>query len=257
MAAFVCAVGLIATSACREDQPPEAFNRNLGTADQPLLPTMTPSLDDSILKGNAQIVPLSEVPAEGEAAAADAPFDEDAERAAIAEVIVAAVEAEEQDDFEAAVAVLVERHRPLMEASRDALEKMDELTDALKETLKKLDPRTPAQDALLTSLLSEEGFPVSADDVSFKSPTSASAEFKRGVIGFEKTDEGWLIVMPLPTEDPAVFSQAMTAAVGAYEALAKLVTDDATPLAQRDAQLTAMLQMMGVTVESADSGDGD
>lgn len=45
---------------CRDDEPPPEFNYNLGTDDQPLLPTPITFQNPEILQGRATLVPLAE-----------------------------------------------------------------------------------------------------------------------------------------------------------------------------------------------------
>ncbi|NOS99088.1 MAG: hypothetical protein HOP29_00485 [Phycisphaerales bacterium] len=59
-------------TACREEPPPVKYNVNLGTVDRPLLPTRLPHFDERILTGRADVVPLQDLTAAANGAAAKA-----------------------------------------------------------------------------------------------------------------------------------------------------------------------------------------
>ena len=239
---------LVSAAGCRDEQPPDRLNRNLGDASRPLLPTTLRSYDPKILNGRADIVPLPDLSA-SEAGA-------DADRAALIDVIEAYAAAHGAGDYEASAAMLVERQRGVAGEVAAALTRRHGALSALTEALSANHPHLLEQAE--PTLAAWADVALSADALSFDTETEASIALPMdgGVYRFEKIADGWYVVAPwLEDEAAAVTQRVETEAARLEEALAVL-NDAALSDDDRRSRFGAALAALAAGSDADSGGDG-
>ncbi len=243
---MVCAVAW-AGLACRDDeQPPERFNRSLGTAARPLMPPPAPAVNADLSGGRrADVVPLVDLEPvandAGTGAGDNSADDREADRRQIAELIESARAANAAADFVAFAELVVERHRELMlETVTQTQERHQAVVDVVA-LLESADP-SPFAGQVIVALRLELGFPADPGEVTFQSETEASVPMGPMTVPFEKEGHRWLLVSPVPTVELrrqvlSGFTQMLDRAKGVLE-------DDSLSTDDRDNQLAVILQSM-------------
>ena len=263
LAASTCL--LILTAACRDDQPPPPYPYNLGTADQPLLPTVTPDRHNDILTGRATLVDLASPDQlaaprgddAGQPGDAERPPDQaDDDRAAIEDLVGQYLAAFEARDFGNIATLHVERQRPVLEATSAPTVELLESVDAFLTALEEADPQAYAQMSLMFASMAKPQ--INLDQLMIESETEATIptpQSPTGQIRFEKHGGDWLIVDPGLPDDPGAAIQMLTAMKQAVDRMAAIVGDTSLTAEQRAAQLTtAMMTMAQGGPPSGDDG---
>lgn len=249
-AGFAALAAILACgAACREESPPERFDRNLGTAERPLLPTAKPSFDESLYKDRADgIEPLAEQEDTGSPDAQEESHEADLEL--IAELIDAVRTANREKDFEGLSELLVERQRDVMTGAAAALTDAATAAESFIAAVEPIDPQPVFAAMMLPALRAELEFPVRVEDVTFDSDTEASAPLANATIGFEKVGEEWFVSTDDLEETAEEESRQAGLAKQALEDATQVVGDTALSAADRDAQVMVIFQKLAAAIAS-------
>ncbi len=214
---------LISPVACRRQEPPPAVPKNLGTADRPLLPTESPSYDESILSGRAAPVLAAEL-AQEEPADQPAPGGNggDEELTYIAEAVESAVRAAAEQKYDEFADYVVAAQREPLGRLVAAAGKLLESFQALGTTIQEKAPTVVEQakgllgsQASLPGLTGGEAGGQSVDQIvqafTVNNLKMTRPDTAAGVLGapgfglpieFELVDEEWYLRLPDPLLDP-------------------------------------------------------
>ncbi len=250
------AVLLGGAASCREEPPAERFNRNLGTAESPLLPTPAPTLDASLLDRAGGIESLADVADLGQPESVDDSRQED--RRKIAELIEAVRAANDDKDYEKLADLLVERQRDIMKASADTMREAATVAEAFIAAVESADPRPAFAAQILPMLRADLEFHVSIDDVMFDSESEASAPMPTGRIGFEKSGDAWFLVTNELGATADVQTRRTNVVLETLRDATRILDDASLTTVDRDIQIGAAFQEMAVAILSApENPDGD
>jgi len=192
---FVLALTSSATIAvsCRENNEfLDPLNFDLGTADQPLMPTTLPALNTDILTGRANPVPLSDPE---QLKAAEVRLNDET---AITELISTVKAAYRNGQFDSIVPLVVERQREPAQELLAATAELRRTIDELAVHLESLPADHPAAAKLKPMIALATELPIDPAAVKIDSESFASAPVGETAVvyQFEKTEEGWRVVMP-------------------------------------------------------------
>lgn len=236
--------------ACRDEASPERFNYNMGTAEYPLLPTLRPNLDASILNGRATVIPLAEAL---EPQAADSGIDD---RAAIAELFERFRAAVKAVDYEAVVPLMVERQREVAKATVGNNAEIHHAVEELIKSFKDVAPQMYVQMGPMFEAMMD--VQLDLDKLEFQSETEASAPLPiadAGNLGFEKSDGQWFIVDPDLADDPQTEIQKLTAVKTMLVNLTNILQDPSLTAQERATRIMGV--MAGAAALAGDSGTPD
>ncbi len=240
---------------CREDPPTGRFERNLGTADAPLLPTGQYTYDERIVDGRAKPVARGQRPQATPAASDAQPADEEragdavdtaelseAEQAAIRTVVdeyngaLSQKQYDKLSDFH----ILEQRETArVIYAAGPKLElRLNDLADAVE-------PRQPGFKATIEAM--KDGMAagqLQVGEISADGPDAARATVPGAgrPLLFKRQDGAWLIELPLPNNERAGdVRDALDEVVKDFDQL----IDDAESGAVSPAELPARLIAIG------------
>ncbi len=236
--------GLCLVAGCRDSpDAPEEWNVNLGTAENPLLPSTPPNLDASILEGRADFAELGATP----------PSDEEL----ITELIRNYQTALKSDDFQKQADLAVSNQRPLLVATIDI---QGEAVARIREfisLMKKADPPVTNAEAILKAMESNLNFDITIDDVSIQSETLATITNPLVTNTFVKENGQWFISSQTRVESVDALQKMGEKVSAAMTQLIEILKDKALSPQQRDAKMMPVfMQLAAAMSESATAPSG-
>lgn len=230
--------GLCLAVGCREESDvPDRWNVNLGTTENPLLPSTPPNLDASILEGRADYAELGATP----------PSDEEL----IAELIKNYQTALQSDDFQKLAELTVSSQRPFVletiDIQKEAIVKVREFVTLMKEA----DPPVANAAAILGPMEANLNFDVTIDDVNIQSESLASISNPMITETFVKENGQWFISSAIPVASADAFRQMAQTLSDSMTQLVEILKDKSLSAQQRDAKMMPVFMQMAAAMGSA------